>query len=202
MKRILVAYKDLLEIIFKEAPVMLALTFVCAIVGGLLTPVGVYVNQNVFDGGLAVAGGELAFSDYSIFLVLFAVIAILPYIISGVIWNYVQPRSLLILRTAYKARMLKKLKTMKYEHFENEESVEIIDKAYNRAEVSATRHLWPRHAVSWLSSLIAGVGTLGFIAGIRWWMLLTVLIPFIIETYCLVKLKTVPKLDYSKIGLG
>ena len=182
MKRIFAAYRDLIGIIFAEAPVMVAITFVCTIVSGLLTPLGVYINQNVFDGGLAVARNEMTFSDYSVFLVLFVTAAILPSVIGGIVFNYVRPRSLLILRTAYKARMLKKLKTMKYEHFESEASAEIIDKAYNRAENSA-RHLWPMY-VHWRgAALIASIGTLGYVFSIRWWLLLTVLIPFILETY-------------------
>jgi ATP-binding cassette subfamily B protein len=182
MKRILTAYKDLLGIIFAEAPVMVILTFFCSIISGLVTPAGVYIHQHVFDGGLAVAKGEMTFAGYSFYLVLFIVIAILPSVIGGVVWNYVQPRSLLILRTAYKERMLKKLKTMKYEHFENEASAEIIDKAYNRAENSA-RHLWPMYVNYWLTSVVASIGSIGYILSIRWWLLITVLIPFVIETY-------------------
>ena len=120
MKRIFMAYKDLISIIFSEAPVMVVITFACTIFSGLLTPLGIYINQNVFDGGLAVAKNEMTFSEYSIFLVLFVIMAILPTVIEGFILTYVEQRSLLILRTAYKSRMLKKLKTMKYEHFENE----------------------------------------------------------------------------------
>src|SRR5215471_14525185 len=113
MKRILTAYKDLLGIIYAKAPVMVALSFICTITKGLLAPLGVYVNRNVFDGGLAVARGELVFANYSIYLVLFVIIAILPSLLTGFVFSYVEPRSLLILRTAYKERMLKKLKTMK-----------------------------------------------------------------------------------------
>jgi len=182
MKRILAAYKDLIGIIFKEAPVMVILTFVCAIVSGLLTPLGVYVNQNVFDGGLAVARGDMKFAGYSVYLVLFVIIAILPSVLGGVVFNYVQPRSLLILRTTYKARMLKKLKTMKYEHFESEASMEIIDKAYNRAENSA-RHLWPMYVNYWLSSVVASIGVIAYVLSVRWWLPLTVLIPAVIETF-------------------
>ncbi len=182
MKRILTAYKDLLGIIFAEAPVMVVLTFLCAVIGGLLGPFLIYVNQNVFDGGLAVARGDMAFSDYFVYLALYVAAALLPSIISGLVYNYVEPRSLLILRTAYKARMLMKLKTMKYEHFEREESAEIIDKAYNRAE-NAARHLWPMYVNYWLSSVIASIGSLAYIFSIRWWLLLTVLLPFILETY-------------------
>lgn len=186
MKRIFAAYKDLIGIIYAEAPVMVVLTFFCTFISGLLTPFGIYINQNVFDKGLAVASGGLRFSDYSIYLILFAAAALLPSLLGEIIFNYVQPRSLLILRTAYKSRMLQKLKTMKYEHFENEASAEIIDKAYNRAENSA-RHLWPMYVYVRGSALIASLGTLGYIFRIRWWLLLTVLAPFILETYLATK---------------
>ena len=181
MKRIFRAYRDLLGIIFAKAPVMVALTFFVTIVSGLLVPFGVYVNQNVFDGGLAVAGGEMGFADYSVYLVLFVVAALLPSVIGGFVFNYVQPRSLLILRTAYRERMLKKLKTMKYEYFENEESAEIIDKAYNRAE-NAARHMWPMYVHWRFSALIASIGSLAYVFGIRWWLPVTVLVPFVLET--------------------
>lgn len=182
MKRIFKAYRDLIGIIFAEAPVMVIITFICTIIMGFLTPFRVYINQNVFDGGLAVAKGEMTFPEYSIFLVLFVISAILPTLTGGFVYNYVEPRSLLILRTAYKSRMLKKLKTMKYEHYESEASAEIIDKAYNRAENSA-RHLWPMYVVWHGSSLIAGIGSLAYVISIRWWLLLTVLVPFLAETY-------------------
>ena len=182
MKRILTAYKDLLGIIFNEAPIMVILTFICSIVSGLFTPAMIYVNQHIIDGGLAVAGGTMTFTNFSLYLILFVIFALLPYVISGVIWNYVQPRSLLILRTSYKARMLKKLKIMKYEHFENETAAEIIDKAYYRAENSA-RHLWPMYVYRWLSSVIASIGSIAYIITIRWWLIFPVLIPFILETY-------------------
>lgn len=182
MKRIFKAYQDLIGIIFRESPGIVFLTCACTVLYGMLTPFRIYVNQNVFDGGLAVANGQMAFSDYVLFLVLFIVTALLPEILDGVIYNFVEPRSLLILRTAYKARMLGKLKTMKYEHYENEASVEIIDKAYHRAESSA-RHLWPMYFYFRLAGLIASIGTLVYIASIRWWLLLTVLLPFFAETY-------------------
>ena len=182
MKRILTAYTDLIGIIFAKAPFMVILTFILSVVSGLLTPLGVFVNQRVFDGGLAVAGGEMVFGDYAIYLILFVVVAILPTLIIGYIWNYVENTSLLILRTVYKSRMLQKLKTIKYEHYENEASMEIIDKAYNRTENSA-RHLWPAYLFIWINSTIASAGVLFYIASIRWWLLITVLVPFILETY-------------------
>lgn len=182
MKRIFKAYRDLIGIIFRESPWLVALTLGCTVLSGLLVPAGIYVNTNVLDGGLAVARGQMAFGDYWIFLVLFVIAAILPEILDQIVYVYVEPRSLLILRTAYRARMLRKLKTMKYEHFEAEASAEIIDKAYNRVE-SAARHLWPMYVYARFAGLIAGVGTLIYVFRIRWWLLLTVLLPFLLETY-------------------
>lgn len=182
MKRIFKAYGELIGIIFSESPWIVVLTLLCSILSGILVPVNIYAYQNIFDGGLAVAQGEMALADYSFFLVLFVVAALLPEIFSGIIFQYVQPRSLLILRTAYKGRMLQKLKTMKYEHFENEESMEIIDKAYNRVE-NAARHLWPMYVYGNISALLASIGTLSYLCSIRWWLLITVLIPFFVETW-------------------
>lgn len=182
MKRIFTAYKDLISIIFKDSPFLVIITFICTIINGLLTPLSIYVNQNIFDGGLAVARGEMTFWHYTFFLILFVVVALLPEILSGIIFNYVRPRSLLILQTTYKARMLKKLKTMKYEHFESESSSEIIDKAYNRTE-HAAMHLWPMYIYWRFGALIASIGTLCYVFSIRWWLVLAVLIPFFLETY-------------------
>ena len=157
------------------------MTFLATIIDGILVPISIYVNQNVFDGGLAVARGQLPMEDYIVFIALFVATALLPEILSGIIFQYVEPRSQLILKTAYKGRMLRKLKTLKYEHFENEESMESIDKAYNRVE-NAARHLFPMYVYFRFSGLIAGIGTLCYICGIRWWLLITVLAPFALET--------------------
>lgn len=182
MKRIWRAYKDLLGIIFAEAPAMVIIAFIAAIASGLVTPATIYIKQQVIDGGLKVASGTMTFGAYSLNLVFYVLTALLPYLINGVIWNFVEPRSQLILRTVYKARLIRKLKTMKYEHFENEETAEIIDKAYYRAE-GAARHLWPMYVYYWLSSSIASIGSLIYLGGIKWWLLFPALIPFIIETY-------------------
>lgn len=71
---------------------------------------------------------------------------------------------------------------MKYEHLENETSAEIISKAYNRVEIAA-RHLWPMYVYWYGYHLITSIGTLAYIFSLKWWLLLTVLIPFAIETY-------------------
>jgi ATP-binding cassette subfamily B protein len=182
MKRLFKAYGDLLSVIYKEAPIMVVLTFIMAITAGLVTPLTIFVNEHIFNDGLAIAKGAMTFAQYTPYLVLFIIASILPSVISLFTYGYVEQRSMLILRTAYKGRMLQKIKKMKYEHFENEVSAEIIDKAYNRAENSA-RHMFPMYVFWTLSSLVASIGTLWYLFNIKWWLILTVLIPFIAESY-------------------
>ena len=78
--------------------------------------------------------------------------------------------------------MLQKLKKMRYEHMESESSVEIIEKAYSRAEEAAL-HLFPNYYFRFLSSFVSVIGILYLFGSIRWWLLLTILIPFGIDTY-------------------
>lgn len=183
MRRIFRAYKELLSIIWSYSPFIVISTFVAAIIAGLLTPLGIYVNTNIFNGGIAIAEGKMLYSDYIPFLVLFAIVAVLPTLVGDLfIYGYVQPRIVLILRSSYKGKMLQKLETLKYEHLESEASMEIIDKAYHRAENSVWL-MFPMY-INWtLSSMVASIGMLVLIGLIRWWLLLTILIPFAIEVY-------------------
>ena len=110
-KRLLHAYGELLGIIFKEAPIMVILTFITAILLGLITPLSVYTNSHIFNDGLSVAKGELAFKQYIPFLVLFFFLEILPPVLSSIfLYGYVESRSVLILRTALRGKMLQKIK--------------------------------------------------------------------------------------------
>lgn len=182
-KGLLKAYGQLLNEIYKKAPIMVILTFIMSIVIGLMTPLFIFVNTHIFNDGIAIAQGKMTFKEYTPYLVLFVVVTILPSVIELVfIYGYVQPRSMLILRTSLKGRMLQKIKKMKYEHFENESSMEIIDKAYNRAENSA-RHMFPMYIYVALFSIVASIGSLWYLFSVRWWLVLTVLVPFILEAY-------------------
>jgi ATP-binding cassette subfamily B protein len=183
LQRLFKAYGELLGEIFKQAPVMVIMTFLASILNGLVIPLSIYTNSHIFNDGLLVAQQTITFNEYFPYIILFVVIAILPPLINDVfIYGYVERRSQLILRTAFRGRMLQKIKKMKYEHFENESSMEIIDKAYNRADNSA-RHMFPMYVAWTLSSIVASAGTLWYLLSIRWWLVLTVLIPFILETY-------------------
>lgn len=180
------AYKMLLKEIYRESPIMVILTFIAAIISGLITPLTIFVNRNILNGGISIAEGKMAFDEYIPYLVLFVIVAILPSIIQTFIYGFVEPRSMLILRTSLKGRMLKKIKKMEYGHFEDEGSMEIIDKAYNRAEQSA-RHMFPMYVTMLLSHTVASIGVLWYLFSVRWWLVLTVLIPFLLEIYFITK---------------
>ncbi len=183
MKRIFSAYRELLSIIYQESPFVVLSAIIAAIIMGAAAPVSIWVNSQIFNLGLLVAGGTMQFASYIPYLVLFVILMLLPVVVGDLfIYGYVEPRSQLILRTAYKGKMLQKLKKMRYEHLESAESMEIIDKAYNRTENSA-RHMFPMYVKVTVTSLIATIGTLSIIASVRWWLLLTVLLPFALEAW-------------------
>jgi len=181
VKRIYAAYRELLGILFSESPLVVIVVLAAAVVYGALTPFSTWVSANVFNGAVSVAQGA-AFSTLTPFLILFVVTALLPNLLVLLQWYYAEPRSQLILRTAYKGKMIEKLKKLRYEHLENEQSMEIIDKAYNRTE-NAARHLFPMYLFFSLSSVAATIGTLYLFASVKWWLLLTILIPFAVEAY-------------------
>ncbi len=182
-KRVIRAYRTLLSIIAAEAPGMVVWTFLAAFALGMTRLLTVVINQRIFDEGLALASGQIGFGRYLPFLIAFVLLALLPPILSQVyIYGYVEPHALLILRTAFKSRMLQKLERMKYEHLENEASMEIIDKAYNRAENSA-RHLFPMYVTSFISNLVGSAGILIYMGYAKWWLPFTILIPAIWEIW-------------------
>ena len=182
-RRVLDTYKKLLSIIARRAPLMVAMTFVLAIVSGALSFASPLVNQHIVDDGLQVASGAMAFGDYIPWLALLVVTMVLPPVINELcIYGYIEPRSQMILNTDYKGEMLQKLGRAKYEHFENSQSVEIIDKATSRAMNSA-RHLYPMYLFNALSGAVASIGLLWQLGQAKWWLVLTTLIPFALQRW-------------------
>lgn len=181
LQRVLRAYRTLLGIIAGEAPAMVGLTLLTSFSLGMMQLLTLVVNRHIFDDGLALATGQITFGRYIPYLVAFVVLALLPPILRNVyIYGFVEPRALLILRTAFKSQMLKKLARMKYEHLENETSMEIIDKAYHRAE-NAARHLFPMYLMTFISNITGSAGILIYMATVTWWLPITILIPAILE---------------------
>ncbi len=190
MKRIFRAYKELLIILFSKSPFLVIVIFLSAIITGAIMPVSVWVNSKILNLGLEVASGSIGFSAYTPYLALFVVITILPAII-GDLFNaaYIRPRVELILRTALKGEMLKKLSKLRYEHLENEESLKIIDSVYRRDDgaeevASDMARIYLR---GFITSMIASVGTLYIVGSVKWWLILTILIPVVIDAYISLK---------------
>ena len=183
MKRIFAAYKKLFAILFKESPFLIFATFASAILTGVIFPLNAWLTSEILNKGLLVAAKELAFNQYIPYLVLFVVTVVVPVLIGGLfIYSYVEPRCTLIFRTDYKGKMMQKLKVMRYEHLENDKSMEIIDKACTRAENSVA-HLFPMYVYETTQALVATIGVLYLFCTVKWWLLLTILIPFIVELF-------------------
>ncbi|MGE5527535.1 MAG: hypothetical protein ACM3X6_00110, partial [Patescibacteria group bacterium] len=160
MKRIVRAYRDILTIMFAEAPLMVMGVFAAALLYGAINSASVWLNGRVFDTALGIARGVMAFGAIIPYLVAFIFVGVLPILLNDLfIYSYVEARAQLILRSSYKGKMIQKLKRLKYEHIESEQSAEIIDKAYNRVE-NAVRHLFPMYLVNVCASLTGSLGLL------------------------------------------
>lgn len=183
MKRIYSEYNELLGILFSQKPLLVILTFASAIFSGLAMPLLIWVNSRIFDLGLLTASGEIAFLSYIPYLILFVLLLLLPILAGDILSNsYIRPQCQLIFRTAYKGKMLQKLKTLRYEHLESQSSMEIIDKAYSKTE-PAILTLFPTTIQQAISAGIATMGTLYLFAAVKWWLLLVILPPFLLETW-------------------
>ncbi len=87
LKRLFSAYGNLLGILYQRAPLMVIMTFVAAIVLGLIqTPLTLYVNSHIFNDGLLVAQGEMSFQQYVPVLVLFAAVSLFPILIDRILF--------------------------------------------------------------------------------------------------------------------
>jgi len=184
LKRLFKAYRELLGILFAESAFLVISVFASAIITGTIAPVSVWVNSKIFNLGLSAAAGEIPFASFIPYIIMFAFLMLLPAATGELfVATYIRPRCELILRTAYKGRMLQKLKKIRYEHLENEDSMKIIDMVYRRddgAEESASNmiRIYIRRLIQ---SIITTAGTLYLIGSVKWWLLLTLVIPFIIE---------------------
>lgn len=182
MSKIIRSIQDVLHSIHQGKRGLIALCCLTALISGIASPVSVWANAKVLDLGIAVAQKSMAFGSYAVYLALFCLCLLLPQVVNILLQSYIEPESALILRTSFKGKMLQKLKRMRYEHLESDESVEIIDKAYSRAEEAAL-HIFPSYFFRLISSLLAVVGTLYIFALVRWWMILTILLPFFLDTW-------------------
>lgn len=182
MHKIIGPIKDVLRSIHQGKRGLIALCCLTALVSGITLPVSVWANAKVLDLGIAVAQKSMDFGAYVVYLVLFCLCLLLPQVINILLQAYIEPASALIFRTSFKGKMLQKLKRMRYEHLESDKSVEVIHKAYSRAEEAAL-HIFPSYFFRLISSSLAVAGTLYIFALLRWWLLLTILLPFFLDTW-------------------
>ncbi|MCL2557428.1 MAG: ABC transporter ATP-binding protein/permease [Treponema sp.] len=173
----------LFDVLWKNAPGMVALVAFCALAQGALGFLAIWVNAAIFESAASIALERRPISSLLPYLALLVAVTLAPPILGSVLVNaYAEPKTTLILRTKMIGKLLEKLKRMKYEHLESRESMEIIDKAFNRT-VNAGRHLFPYYFHENLYSLVFSLGALALFASVRWWLVLTILIPFAIESW-------------------
>lgn len=209
MKKVLHAYTYLFDILKKDTPFLLAVTVILSAVQGLCPPLLTWSMNRMIDQGILIAHKQMEISKLYPLLAVFGIVLLIPEAIQLFIQNFVQPRSQLVLRTSFRAKMMEKLKQLKYEHLENPAIMEVIDKAFNRTE-NAARILFPMYFHATVSSLIAVIGCFWLLGSVRWWLILTVLIPFLAEFHFKLglnydiydKLETYWDMDYSNGILG
>ncbi len=182
VKRICHAYRYLLHILKEDSPLLLASTIIVSFVQGCCPPLMTWSINQIIENGMRVTSGTLPLPHMVPFLILFLAISLIPSLVSLYVQSFVQPRTQLALRTTFRSKMIKKLKKLKYEHFESPQSMEIIDKAFNRTE-NAARILFPMYFTSTITSLVSVVGSFYLLAQAEWWLVFTVLIPFLVEFY-------------------
>lgn len=182
MTKIIRSVRNVLKSIHQGRRGLIGLCCLVSVVSGVAASVFVWVNAKVLDFGIVVAQKNMTFGAYAVYLVLFCGCLLLPQLVNILLRSYIEPASVLILRTFFKGKMLQKLKRLQYAHLESDESMEVISKAYSRAEEVAL-HIFPSYFFRLISSLITVVGTLYIFVTLRWWLLLCILIPFFLDTW-------------------
>ena len=188
MKKTLSSISDILKTIHRGRHGLIALCCLFSVVSGVAAPLFVWANGKVLDLGVAVAQKNMSFGVYIVYLGLFCLCLLLPQLVNILLQSYLEPASALILRTYVKGEMLHKLKRLRYEHLETADSVEVVHKAYSRAEEAAL-HIFPHYFFRLICSLISVSGTLYMFAALRWWFLPCILIPFFLDTCYLAKFR-------------
>ncbi len=182
MKRILNAIQELMGNVIKQSPLVFIVCTIAAIVNGFLSPFNVWINSKIIELGALVASNQMSFISYLPYLFILCISCLAPSILNTVFSVYITPTCEILIRTIYKGKMLKKLKRIKYEHMENVESLEIIQKAYTRSEEAAI-HLFPNYYYRFFASVCTIVGMFYLFCSVRWWFLFTILVPFLLDTY-------------------
>ncbi len=180
MKEIIKAYKLIFKIVYTNIPFIFITVLILSILAGLINPVLVLVNGKIIDNGILVSKGKLDIIKYIPLLIMLVILRIFPKIIDIFIYTYVEKKTLLMVRTQLRGEMLKKYKDMEYENLEKQSSIKVINKAFKDVEQSF-RHLYPMYTYIFISNIIGSIGVLYLIVQVRWWLVLTLVLPFCLE---------------------
>ena len=181
MKKLIKVYHNIFKILLSQRPGVVWTGLLLAVLSGLMSPLLVWMTERLLNQALAVAGGS-SFWSILPYLVIYLGCVLLPDLFAMLQQTYVEPNSELAFQTALKGQMLQKLKTMEYQHYEREDSREIIERTYDRAEHAAIR-LFPKYFCNGVRATLATVGTLLLFIRVAWWLPVTLLLPFVIERY-------------------
>ncbi|WP_273320758.1 ABC transporter ATP-binding protein [Vallitalea guaymasensis] len=178
MREIFKAYKLLFGFGKKYCKLLLYKVFMLAIIAGLLAPVGIYIDKEIINRALLSA----KFNNFDItslipLFIAFAIIALLKQFLSDLSYGYYSQKFQLVIRTKVRGELLEKASKIKYEYFEDEKTVEIIDRTFNDFD-NSVRLLFPMYVVYFLTSSISLVGFIVFTAKQAWWVPLVLLLPF------------------------
>ncbi|MCL1936381.1 MAG: ABC transporter ATP-binding protein/permease [Defluviitaleaceae bacterium] len=189
MKKTIYAYTEILSIMYRVAPIFLIGVVLLSILQGVISFTTITVTANLLDKAI-----NLSDTGYNVLsllpdILLFATLLIsAPFIEAFYFNSYAIPKTNLIFRTSLREKLIKKLSKIKYEHLEDKNSLEIIDKTFSRIE-NAAKHLFPMYLQQNLSAIVFSIGTLVIFANVRWWLVITILLPFFIEVYLSSRLK-------------
>ncbi len=175
-------FRDVLVIIKEEKPSLIWACILNAVLEGITLPLSVWATGNALDLGLQVAEGSLPFADYLPWLFLFLISMLAIPVFPVMLSVYLEPESMLIFRSSHTSKMLQKLKRIRYSHYEDPVSIEIMEKAYGRAEEAAL-HLFPTYFSRLISSSFSLIGLLYLFGSVQWWFLLTLLLPFALDVF-------------------
>lgn len=184
MKEIIKAYKYILRLVLKNIPFTFGAVIILSITAGFMNSYLYQINSSIIDRGVLVASGKEKFGHFIVLLSLFAVFTILPQIINIYIYNYAEKKVLLMVKTNLREGMLQEFGNIKYEHSERKSSIQIIDRAFNNVEQSC-RHLYPMYFCIFFSSAVSIITACIIILHIKWWLLLTLVLPFLLQMYIL-----------------
>lgn len=186
MKKAIKGYHSILRLVWNGKKSLVILCVAAALTSGLFDGYLIEVEKQILNKGIECAKQNYPFFKYIILLIKYVLFSLTIKIIYFLEETYIYPSSQLFFRTRVKGELIKKLNKIEYISFENPEKIEIIDKAFGRAEESAL-HVFPNYIYTCIQALLTISIILGHFVQVRWWLALFILIPYMSETYYIYK---------------